>query len=196
VIKLPVKDEETGEEVTLKLRLVLGPIDSEGKPIVFVTNLLGKKRYHRKEITALYAKRWSVETLYDRVKNLLHLEKFHARTYNGVMQEIFACLLILSLTALAVTAVIKADGVDPEIQRPSFKNAAESIRRHLFSVVDGRITGAKPKKLIQMILNEVRSVMYPIRPGRSHARVSMQPIQSWNLKKSAKIKAFENRMKA
>ena len=47
MIKLPVKDEETGEETCLKLRLVLGPLDSEGKPIVFVTNLLGKKRYPR-----------------------------------------------------------------------------------------------------------------------------------------------------
>jgi hypothetical protein len=38
-------------------------------------------------------------------------------------------------------------------------------------------------------------VMYPIRPGRSYPRVSMQPIQSWNLKKSAKLKAFAARQK-
>ena len=193
-IQIPVKDEETGEEVSVVLRLVLGPVDSEGKPIVFVTNLICKTRYRRKEIMAMYEKRWSVETLYDRVKNLLCLEKFHARTYNGVMQEIFACLLVLSLTALAVTAVVKEDGTHVERELPSFKNATESIRRNLFSIIDGGITEITPKQLMRILLKEVRSVMYPVRPGRSYPRVSMQPIQSWNLKKSAKTKAFRKRM--
>ena len=112
------------------------------------------------------------------------------------MQEIFACLLILSLTALAVTTVIKKDGIDPETELPSFKNAAESVRRNLLSIVDRRITGIAPRKLMKRLLTEVRALMYPIRPGRSHARVSRQPIQSWNLKKSAKIRAFEVRKAA
>jgi hypothetical protein len=196
IVKLPIKDNETGNEFVLKLRLILGPIDSEGRPIVFVTNLVSKKRYHHKEIIALYERRWSVETMYNRVKNLLCLENFHARTYNGVMQEIFACLLILSLTALTITAVIEEDSVDTERELPNFKNAAEAIRRNLFSIVDGSITEVKPKKLIKQLLEEIHSVMYRVRPGRSYARVSMQPIQSWNLKKSAKIKAFKNQRRA
>jgi hypothetical protein len=195
LIELKVKDPETSEDITLSLRLILGPIDSEGKPIVFVTNLIDKKHYSRREIIALYQKRWSVETLYHRSKKLLALEKFHARSYNGVMQEIFANLLILSLTALAVTSVVVEDKINIEVQLPNFKNASESVRRHLFSVVDQRIDGIKPKKLMKQILDEVRAVMYPIRPGRSYPRVSMQPIQSWNLKKSAKLKAFATRQK-
>jgi len=195
LIEIEVKDQDAGELVTLSLRLILGPLDSEGKPIVFVTNLLDKTHYSRKEIIALYRKRWSVETLYHRVKKLLALEKFHARTYNGVMQEIFANLLILSLTALTITAVVVEDKIDIEVQLPNFKNASESVRRHLFSIVNQRIDGIKPKKLMKQILDEVRAVMYPIRPGRSYPRVSMQPIQSWNLKKSAKLKAFATQQK-
>jgi hypothetical protein len=189
-INIDVLDEESGESVKLPLRIIRGPDDSEGKPIVFVTNLTEKKHYGRRDIIALYRKRWAVETLYDRVKNLLCLQKFHARTYNGVMQEIFANLLILSLTALAVSAVVIQDKMDIEIELPSFKNAVESIRRHLFSVVDHKIDGTKPKKLMKHILSEVRAVKYKIRPNRSYARVSKQPIKSWNLKKSAKLKAF------
>lgn len=195
-VEITVTDDETKIEGVLKLRLIRGPDDSEAKPMVFVTNLLNRKRYRRSEILSLYQKRWSVETLYGRVKNLLCLEKFHARSYNGVMQEIFANLLLLSLTAVAVTAVVVEDDVDIESTLPSFKNAAESIRRHLFSVVDHRITAIQPKKLMKQILSEVRAVMYPIRPGRSYARVSMQPIKSWNLKKSAKLKAFAKQKKA
>jgi hypothetical protein len=183
--------DESGGEARIKIRLIRGPKDSEGKPIVFVTNLLSKSHYTWQEIVELYQRRWTVETLYGRVKNLLALEKFHSRSYNGVMQEIFANLLVLSLTALAVAAVVDEDDVDATEQLPSFKNAAESIRRHLFAVVDHRIEG-KRREIVEAILAEVRHVMYKIRPGRSYARVSMQPIKSWNLKKSAKIAAFHN----
>lgn len=180
----------------MDLRLILGPIDSEGKPIVFATNLIDKDRYKRSGIIDLYKKRWGSETLYNRVKNLLCLEKFHARSYNGIMQEIFANLLALSLAAAAVTAVVQEDNLDPELELPNFKNATEVVRRHLFAVIDQRIEKKKPKKIVKQILKEVRAVMYKVRPGRSHPRVSMQPIQSWNLKKSAKIKTFMERKNA
>jgi hypothetical protein len=190
-LKLCVKDKDSGDQSKFKIRLVLGPIDSEGKPIVFVTNLVGRKKYRRHEIIELYEKRWGIETMYGRVKNLLCLEKFHGRTYNGVMQEIFANLLALSLAAMAVTAVVDEDEMDTEAELPSFKNATEAVRRHLFDVVDRRIHGDSAKRLTKRLLAEVRDVIYPIRPGRSHPRVSRQPIKSWNLKKSAKIKAFK-----
>jgi hypothetical protein len=195
-IEISVFDEEREKEFLLRIRLIRGPDDIEGKPIVFVTNLLDRKRYPRHEIVGLYRKRWSCETLYDRVKNLLKLQKFHTRSHNGILQEIFANLLILSLTALAVTAVVREDEVNVEVELPSFKNAAESVRRHLFSIVDHRIEGYKPKQVMKQILSEVRAVMYPIRPGRSYPRVSLQPIKSWNLKKSAKLKAFVKQRKA
>lgn len=189
--KIAIKDEETGEEVQMPLRLILGPIDSEGKPIVFVTNLMDMKKYKRSEIKELYQKRWSVETLYNRVKNLLCLEKFHAKSYNGVMQEIFANLLILSLTAVATTAVIVQENLDPEFTLPNFKNATEVIRRNLFNIIDHKILGSRPRAITKQILKEVADILYPVRPGRSFPRVSMQPIKKWNLKKSAKLQEFE-----
>ena len=112
------------------------------------------------------------------------------------MQEIFANLLALSLAAVAVSSVVQEDKLDPEIELPSFKNATEVVRRHLFTIIDGRITGKKPKAVVKQILREVRAVMYKVRPNRSYARVSMQPIRHWNLKKSAKIKAFKERIGA
>lgn len=191
VQKITVRDEESGDDVQMELRLILGPIDSEGKPIVFVTNLLDKKKYKRIDIKNLYQKRWSVETLYNRVKNLLCLEKFHARTYNGVMQEIFANLLALSLAAVAVTAVVNQKKLDPEQTLPNFKNATEVIRRNLFNIIDHKIYGKRPKAIARQILVEVADVLYQVRPNRSFPRVSMQPIKKWNLKKSAKISEFE-----
>lgn len=193
-VSLAVRDETTGKEVMISLRLILGPIDSDGKIIVFVTNLIDRKRYKRRAIIELYRSRWSVETMYGRMKNLLCLEKFHAQNYNGVMQEIYANLLVLSLAAAAVSAVVDEDDVDTAVELPSFKNATECIRRHLFSVVDHKIEGIRPRKLTRIILEEVRAIMYPIRPGRSYPRVSMQPIKKWNLKKSAKLREFDEKI--
>jgi hypothetical protein len=192
-VKIQVKDDESTKAVQLKLRLILGPIDSEGKPIVFVTNLRGKNRYPKESIIELYTRRWGVETMYNRVKNLLNLENFHARTYNGVMQEIFSNLLVLSLAAAVSNAAIDEKKMNPEETRPNFKNATEVVRRHLFSIVDHRIVGLSPKKLLRQMMEEVAAITYTIRPGRSYPRVSMQPIQSWNLKKSAKLTAFDQR---
>ena len=188
-------DLSTGEKKLMQIRLILGSIDSENKPIVFVTNLTRKQKYPRNEIIKLYQERWTVETLYDRVKNLLNLEKFHARSYNGVMQEIFANLLTLSLAAAATAIVIEEDKMDPEIEKPSMKNAVNVIQRHLFAIINGDLSSLKPKQIREQILIEVRAVKYKIRPGRSYPRVSMQPIQSWNLKKSAKLRAFQEQRK-
>lgn len=196
VIRLTVLDKESGRKKKMDLRLILGPTDSEGKPIVFVTNLIDKRRYNRTDIIELYKMRWGSETLYNRVKNLLCLEKFHARSYNGIMQEIFANLLALSLAAVAVTAVVEEDKLDPEVELPNFKNATEVVRRYLFAIIDRRIERKKPKAVVKQILSEVRAVTYRIRPGRSYPRVSMQPIQSWNLKKSAKLRTFAERKTA
>ena len=195
-VDLCVTHPESGDEKRIKIRLIRGPDDSEGKPIVFVTNLVDRKKYSRGKILALYQKRWAIETLYGRVKNLLCLEKFHARSYNGVMQEIFANLLILSLTALAVTAAVDDEGINRKQELPSFKNASEVVRRHLFSIIDSRINEIPPKKLMRRILKQVSRVRYKIRPNRSYPRVSMQPIQSWNLKKSAKLRAFADQSRA
>ncbi len=85
-VTVTVTDEETEVDTQIELRLIRGPDDSEGKPIVFVTNLRDRKRYKRGAILDLYCRRWSVETLYGRVKNLLCLEKFHARSYVRTLQ--------------------------------------------------------------------------------------------------------------
>jgi hypothetical protein len=194
IITITVTTAE-GEKKELSLRLVRGPKDSEGKRIVFATNLL-KDKYTRKSLLKLYRERWAVETLYGRVKTLLKLERFHAKTYNGVMQEIFANLLLLSLTALVWSASIVKHRLNAKRIVPNFKNAIEVVRRHLFDAIDHRITGAKERSLAKELIRETARVLWKKRPGRSYPRVSMQPIKIWNLAKARKIVEFENRRSA
>jgi hypothetical protein len=189
VIRLEIVDVDTQEKVEIKVRLVRGPMDSEGKRIVFATNLIGEE-YTRKSILKLYRERWAVETLYGRMKNLLKVERFHARSYNGVMQEIFANLLVLSLTALVWSATICRKKMNPRRSVPSFKNAVEVVRRHLFDAIDHRITGRRAKELTKRMIEQTNRVMWKKQPGRNYPRVSMQPIKVWNLAKVKKLAEF------
>ncbi len=132
VIRQTVISTKTGEAVEIRIRLIRGPKDSEGKRIVLATNLIEEKQYSRRSLLNLYHLRWAVETMYGRVKNLLKLEAFHAKSVNGVMQEIFANLLVISLTALIALGAATALNLDPNIAVPSFKNAQAVVKRHLF----------------------------------------------------------------
>ena len=198
LVSLEVEDPELERMVTIQVRLLRGPKDSEHKPIVILTNLLDRKRYGRKSLLRLYRKRWGVETLFNRVKNLIQLERFHARTYNGIMQEIFANLLILSLAATAVSAVIQKKKLDPERVLPNFKSAVETMRRHVHHVIGSRRGRRRlaARQLTKKILMEVARILYPIRPGRSYPRVSMQPIKSHNLAKVKKLREYRRSVRA
>ncbi len=195
-ITLKMTDKSSNDKKKIELRLIRGPKDSKGKVIVFVTNLFRKNRYDRKEIMALYEKRWNVETLYNRVKNLLNLEQFRAKTYNGIMQEIFANLLVLSLASIAITSVVEKEEIDTASTLPNFKNAISVIQRHLISIIDRKVTGKSSKSITRAILKEVGHIFYPIRPGRRYPRVSKQPMKKWNKNKSLKIREFEERQNA
>ena len=53
-------DEELRKTVNLKIRLVRGPKNKDGEPIIFATNLFDKDLYTSKSISQLYRERWSI----------------------------------------------------------------------------------------------------------------------------------------
>jgi len=184
---VPVRDDD-GEEVFLWLRVVRGPLDSEGKRIIFVTSLLDEDLYSAASIRELYRRRWSIETLFGRVKNVLHIGKFHARSHNGIMQEIYAHLLVISLTALIEVQASCARGLDRNKAVPSFKAAAHVIRRHLAIVVGSRdLSHEEATQWATKMVEEAGRILWRKQTGRSFPRVSKQPISSWNLCKNRKL---------
>lgn len=194
VVRQTVLRADTGEEMAIQIRLIRGPKDNEGKRIILATNFLDSKRYSRNSLLKLYRSRWVVETMYGRVKNLLKLESFHSKSVNGVMQEIYANLLVISLTALIALAAARQLKLDPEVAVPSFKNAQAVVRRHLFEVilVHPKPTRDTARALAQQLIEEATRVIWKKQPGRSYPRVSKQPIKCWNLAKNKKLKEYEN----
>ena len=134
IVAIEVTDA-SGEKQAILVRLVRGPKDSDGKRIVFATNLLNEDVYSVEAIRALYRERWAIETTYGRIKNLLKLEKFHAQSFNGIMQEIYANLLTISLTAAIEYEASKRRKLDRAKVVPNFKAAMEVVHRHLHATV-------------------------------------------------------------
>lgn len=194
VIRQSVIRADTGEAVEIRIRLIRGPNDSEGKRIVLATNLTDEKTYSRRSLLKLYRFRWTVETMYGRVKNLLKLEAFHAKSVNGVMQEIFANLLVMSLTAMIALGAAAELKLDQEVAVPSFKNAQAVVKRHLFEAIrhHPRLTKRKARSLAKLLIEEASRVIWKKQPGRSYPRVSKQPIKCWNLAKNKKLAEYKN----
>ncbi len=182
----------------LKVRLLRYGLDVEGLPIVLATNLLCRSAYSRSEIMCCYKKRWKVETLYYRVKKLLQLELFHARSINGVKQEIWANLFVLGLTAVLINQAIKMAKMNTNKVAPNFKNAIEIIRRHLKWIILTRNEKQK-KKILQEMYIAIIQVTCCKQPGRKNPRFSRQPQSSWRRpdgKNRARTQAEKKRVKA
>lgn len=186
--------DENGEEILLWIRLVLGPKDSEGKRIVFATSLLDEDKYSVSSIRKLYLRRWAVETAYGRIKGHLALEKIRAKSFNGVMQEIFANLLVLSLAAIIDNEASRRLQLDRETRVPNFKSVLQVVRRHLAVIAAiEKISQAKVREAAEQMIHEASQVLWKKQPGRSCPRVSKQPIKSHNLCKHKKLAAFRRR---
>jgi len=183
-------EDDDGEIISILVRLVKGPIDSEGNRIVFVTNLLDEKEYASQSIVELYKRRWGIETTYGRVKNLLNLELFHSRSLNGIKQEIYANLLILSLTALIECQASKKCGLDRARAVPNFKAATHVVRRHLATIIGSHKLSQKEATLAaEKMIEEASRIIWRKQPGRNFPRVSMQSINVWSLCKNRKLAA-------
>ncbi len=169
-----------------RIRFVRSPqIDRLGVPIILVTNLLDTGRYPSAEVHALYLRRWSVETMYYRTKELLKLESFHSRTLNGVLQEVWAHLVILSLTALLVRqATLQAHRPPARMGdcEPNFKAALEVLKRNFpiwVSLRELRGSLSLTHSRMELILHQIQRIYCRRQSGRKNPRISKQPSNGW-----------------
>jgi hypothetical protein len=98
--------------IPIKLRLTKATI--EDKPYYFATTL-EKNEITVKQIESVYAKRWSIEELYKTTKCLIGIEDFHSKTERGVKQEIYAGLLLITISRIIANqaeATIKSENTE------------------------------------------------------------------------------------
>jgi hypothetical protein len=186
-----LKDPEKKESLSIKIRLIRGRKLKDGSFLVIGTNLLDKIKYPAADLLELYGRRWNVETMYHRVKTLLNVQSFHARQPNGVLQEIFANLLILSMTSGLSIHASQVAKLDTKETSPNLKNAIEVLKRNLsFYVISIPLSKEQRQKWCEKIIREVLKVLCKKQPGRSYPRYSRQPVNRWGYAKANKIQLF------
>jgi hypothetical protein len=169
----------------IKLRIIR--LESpDGTLSVLLTNLFGKKKYTFDEIINLYFQRWEVENYYRDEKVILDIEKFHSETANGILQELYAVMIMSVITR--TTMALSAQWFYSGKQELQFKNAILTLASDAaFLVADDP---EKAAVIFKEIIAEISRVKYyrPKNQRASQPRVNKQPVNKWNqskIKKSA-----------
>ena len=77
-----------------KIRLIREEsCDQNGDPRIFATSLIDKEKYKTEDLCYLYTRRWAVETQFRNMKSYYDAEWIHARTPNGVKQELIVVMI-------------------------------------------------------------------------------------------------------
>ncbi len=87
-----------GSPAPIKLRLIRYIPENGTKEIILATTLLDSEKYPSKEIAKLYWDRWQVELYYRDEKCYVEAAKFHSKKKAGILQELFASVLMSVIT--------------------------------------------------------------------------------------------------
>jgi hypothetical protein len=172
---------------------------------VLGTTLLDGTKYPIGDLAELYHGRWGIEELYKISKVLIDVEDFHAKTEEGVKQELFAHFTIVTLSRLfsndleASLAQNSDPPDDPTAGLPSpmppsapaapttseykinFKNTLVTIARHVEALFV-RHAGFV-QETVRTILTSLSACKQRVRPNRSYKRQSNKPVKKWRAPK-------------
>ena len=68
--------------------------------MVVMTTLIDDDIYSSQHILDLYKARWEVETFFREVKTALEIESFHSKDPDGIMQEVYAIMMWMTVAAI------------------------------------------------------------------------------------------------
>ncbi len=179
--KIPKKQRKGLKALKLRVIRLVSP---DGTVSVLLTNLYDTEQFPAQEITLLYFRRWEVESYYRDEKIVLEIEKFHGKSYNSVLQELFAAMImsVISRTLMVLSQILAGDPREPQ-----FKNSIMTL------AADAAVLAAEdPVRAVtvfQEILEEIRRVIYyrPKTPRPSQPRVTKRSNNKWTLAKVKKV---------
>jgi len=166
----------------VKVRIV----SPDGTESVLLTNLSDKNEFPAGEIIALYFRRWEVEGYCRDEKTVSEVEKFHSQTANGILQELFALMImsVISRTLMILSSELSCQ----RAYEPQFKNAVMTLASEAAVLVPDN--PEKATEIFNDILSEIARVKYyrPKIPRPSQPRVCKRPLNKWGDNKLKKIK--------
>jgi hypothetical protein len=163
-----IAHEEDGK--TFQVRVIRGPKFKTGNYLFVATSLLDSHQYQRKEILELYKKRQSVEEAFLHFKNACHAKNIRSKKLNGVLQEIYAALVMTTIVA----GIRYLFEMGLRQKRISFKAICWRLEKHM-----GILLMPTSHDRLLRIFRNIISFSHAMQPGRSYARYSRQPENKW-----------------
>ena len=157
----------------------------DGELSVLLTNLPDEPRFAAPAVIELYFRRWAVELQYRDEKTSLDIETFHSETENGILQELFA-ILVMAVIARTLAVLMTDPDRDPKAE-PQFKHAMITLAQ------EAAVLAPRCPELALMIftelLDEIARVRYypPKTPRPSQPRVSKKPVNKWQVDKAKRM---------
>jgi hypothetical protein len=176
----------TTPAITLRAIRLSGP---DGKLSVLLTSLQDRQQYSRQSIIKLYFRRWRIETHYRTEKQHVQIEQFHARTVNGVLQELFAVLavMVMAQTFAALTVPVRETAKCVVFAQLKYAITAFGQKLFCFIVPRWRAVRHLLERLVQT-LHRHRHYQ-PKTPKPSQPRASKTPANKWQSQKIQRLGA-------
>lgn len=153
---------------------------TDGTRSILFTNLMDEKEYPADSIRELYFKRWQVEGHYRDEKCSMDLNHFHSKSSNGIKQELFASLIMMTIARI----LMHTQTMDTQ-RPPKFKHAIYALAKEAYLLVADKpmVAGRLFKELIEEI---GRMVYYrPRRKRKPYPRLSKKAYVRWRKAKGA-----------
>lgn len=157
----------------IRVRLVKVWLE-DGSVEVLMTSLLDRARYPAEAFAELYAKRWGIETHFDRLKNILEVERFSAQSVQGIEQDFHGLVLLSTLASVLlceeeerVNEQSRARGLKYSYKLNRSVSYATMVDQMVELLLDER---KSPAQAHQELLLQLQGVWIPIRPGRRPQR--------------------------
>jgi hypothetical protein len=152
----------------------------DGTASVILTSL-PRGEFPRNKIAKIYRRRWRIEELFKVLKSR-HFGpgQFHAKSFAGVRQEIYAQALYVAVTRLLAAAASAPRTPDPAEPRAALhlKDALHAVSRCLVEL----LLGNDQRRLADLLLRlrgRMRLRTHSQRPGRLNPRRSFAPCPKW-----------------
>ncbi len=137
--------EENNLPKSIKVRLIKIYLDN-GEKEILITSILDSD-FTIDDFKYLYNKRWGVETYFDRLKNILEVEKFSSKVLNNILQEFYGMVLLSTYESMLTR------DLDEELREESISKGL----KHLYKVNKSISYSTIIDHSFDIILNESKS---------------------------------------
>lgn len=150
---------------------------ADGSLSVLITNLKDRQKYPVTDIQKLYYQRWRIEEQYRDEKTAFHIEQFHSKNRNGILQELYAILIMTVITRTLMT--LSATQCNGRRVEPQFKHSLKTLADGAAVFISKHLTHAFHVML--ELITEIRRVKYyrPKQPRKPQPRVCKKTVNKW-----------------